>query len=389
MPLKKKRNIKILHILLGNEFGGATVVVRLLCQYQLSQGYDVSVLTNDIPRSTEEFIKNNIPLVNGKGIKGKLSFPHDLFHLFYLAWFIRKNRFDIVHTQAVKAGIIGRLSAKFAGTKHIIHSGHGYGFEEKYKNSPILKGLYLGVERLLERITSITITQSQGNYDTALEYIAPKEKLRLVYNGIETSNYTKEDSPACRKKFRDEIGVSDDEFVVGTIGRLHEAKGHKYLIKAVSLLLKEADYKIKFVFVGDGPEEEDIKARVNKSGFKDNFIFLNHRDDIPNVMHGIDIHVLPSLREGFSISLLEAMAGKNPCIVTDIGGPGEAIEDGISGFIVPPKDPRSLKEAIEKLLKDKTLLHKMGENAASRVFSEFTSEVMGEKISEIYDSCLG
>ncbi len=385
--MENKKKLKVLHILIGKDYGGATLAVRLLCQYQMARGYDVSVLANNVPKAKEEFIKYRIKLIDDKGIKGYVSPLFDLFHLIYWVILFRREGFDIVHTQTVKAGFLGRLASKAVGVKTIIHSGQGYRLEGKFK-SKIIENIYIMIERFLSNITDVVIVPSLADYNTALRHkIVSKKKLRLVHYGIDISDYEKQKYSRYRSQFRNEIGVENDDIVIGTVARLNKAKGHEYLIDASARLLKKNKLKLKIVFVGDGPEKDCLMEKIKSHGLGKYFLFLGHRSDISKVMSGIDIHVLPSVREGFGIALLEAMAAGKPCVTTDVGGPAEAVEDGITGFVVPPNDSKSLAGPIECLIKDKNLFSRMRENAVLRVYAKFTCEVMGNNISDIYGLC--
>jgi len=384
-----KRRLKIFHLLLGNEFGGATVIVKLLSENQQMEGHDVFVLVNDIPGVKEEFIKHGIKLVDDKGITGRISPMVDIFHLVYLLRFIAKNNFDIVHTHAVKAGFIGRCAAWLAGQRCIVHSIHGYGFEEKYKNRTITKSVYVAIEKLLSKSSAAIIASSRKDFETALQYgISDTEKLKVVNNGIDLSRFHSSDHPDSRKYFRREMGLLDEEIAIGVVARLHKAKGHRYLIDAASILLKETKSQIRFILVGDGPEKEQIQERISVLGMDKYFILLGHRRDISWIMQGIDMHLLPSLREGFPTVLLEVMAAAKPCITTDVGGCAEAVLDGITGYVIPPGDPVSMVKAMTRLIEDKELSTKMGENGYQRLRTKFLHETMCTNIEDIYLSCL-
>lgn len=363
-------------------------MVRALCQYQMTKGYEVAVLANNAPGAQEEFAKYGIKLVDDRGIKGYISPFHDVSHFLYLRGIMKKMRVDIVHTQAVKAGIIGRLAARAAGIARVVHSAHGYGFEEKYKNNPLVKKTYLMTEGLLSRMSDFVIVPSRGDFQTAVRHkIALPDKLKVVYNGIHVRTNDLESRVYARRMFRREIGAGDDEIVIGSVARFHQAKGHKYLIDAAAQILRKTDQKVRFVLVGGGPERGLIENWIAGYGLEKYFVLSDHRGDIPSVMQGLDVHVLASLREGFPIVLLEAMDAGNPCIATSVGGIPEAIEHGTTGFIVPPGNSERLAEAMETLIRNRKLMTDMGARGMARVRSAFTVENMGKQIDDIYYSC--
>ena len=158
--------------------------------------------------------------------------------------------------------------------------------------------------------------------------------------------------------------------IVGTVTRLREEKGNEYLIRALPMVLRQgADFIL--LIVGDGPLRRELERLANELGIENHVRFLGFRSDVPELLSLFEIQVIPSLTEGFPLSLAEAMAAENAIVATEVGGMKEIGSDGDTVLFVPPKEPEALAEKILYLLKDKELANNMAKNAAhySEVFS--------------------
>ena len=165
---------------------------------------------------------------------------------------------------------------------------------------------------------------------------------------------------------------------------MEEHKGVFYLIQSASCIL-EYRKDLIFLLVGAGAQEEKLKNFCVDLKIEKNVIFTGERDDIPEILSSIDIFVLPSLREGLPLTILEAMACAKPIIATNVGGIPEAVKDGVSGILVPPKDPESLQNAIVELLDDTEKQETMGLKGKQICEEHFRSRAMVDKIEKLYD----
>ena len=164
-------------------------------------------------------------------------------------------------------------------------------------------------------------------------------------------------------------------------------KGHGILIEATKDLIKKG-VPVVLIIVGDGPMRVDLEKKTENFGIKGHVFFLGNRADIPDILNNIDIIAVSSLREGFSISILEAMATSKPIVATNVGGNKELVIDGVTGILVPPGDPYSLSEAIHKLIKDRKTREQMGLSARKYVEKHFSVIDMVRKTEELYDNLI-
>ncbi len=168
---------------------------------------------------------------------------------------------------------------------------------------------------------------------------------------------------------------------------MEEHKGIKYLIESASLLLQSRN-DISFLLVGEGALKEELKILCADLKIEKNVIFAGERSDIPEILSLTDIFVLPSLREGLPLTILEAMACGKPVIATNVGGIPEIVKDGITGILVSPEDSGALYSAMNELLDDRERREKMGRNGKRVCNESFSSKTMVGKIEDLYDSLM-
>lgn len=204
--------------------------------------------------------------------------------------------------------------------------------------------------------------------------------IKVIYNSIDVRHYSKvipldkDVMPFTRKK---------DKTYIAHIGRLHPQKGHEFLINAAPTILKSYP-DCHFLFIGDGQLKQNLQDKINSKQLDSYFDFTGYCSEIDKILTFVDIVVLPSLFEGFPFVLLEAMAAAKPVVASAIGGNTEAIEDGITGFLVRPGDTTQLADRILFLLQNKILAKKMGQMGLERVQKQFNLNKMALKVDRLY-----
>jgi glycosyltransferase involved in cell wall biosynthesis len=200
-----------------------------------------------------------------------------------------------------------------------------------------------------------------------------KEKIRVIHSGVDLALFQR----TGRTK------PSRDETVVGTVAVLEERKGHRFLLAAAALL-KQQGHRLKYYFAGVGSEMASLKKIAVQLGLAEEVVFMGFVSDVPALLSSVDLFVLPSLYEGLGVAALEAMAAGKPVVATRAGGLPELVEDQVTGFLVPPKDPGALARAIFQLFSQAGLLQEMGSKALDRVQRCFSMEQMARKNEEFY-----
>jgi len=381
------KKIKVLHIITRLILGGAQEnTIFTVWGLNKNDSYEVELATGPPigPEGSliEEAEKREIKLTIIPHMRREINLFRDLLAFVELYLLIRKGKYTIVHTHSSKAGILGRLAAKIAGVKIIIHSVHGLPFFE-YQNR-FLNYVYILCEKFAALFTDRLISVCDAMARKAVGAGVAKEgKFRTIYSGIELNHYLSSDISIAKKQ--KELNLDPDVPVVGNISRFFDLKGHNYLLQAASRVLQTFP-ETKFLLVGDGILRERLICQAEDLKIRDNIIFtgLVERKEVPKLISVMDVVVHTSLREGLPRVLPEALAMAKPVVAFEIDGIGEIIEDGINGYLIPPRDSRKLANSIIHLLQDKEKARRMGEVGRSMVAPAFELEVMVEHISEIY-----
>ena len=372
----KPKKIRIVNIITRMELGGPPILVLDILQHLDKNRFESTIATGiTIDRKYDRigFARDkNIRIFAMPSLVRDIHPLKDIKALIKLAIFLKKEKFDIVHCHTSKGGFIGRLAAKLAGAKIIIYSPHGDIFEGYF--CKLATDFFILLEKFAARFTDKIINLTKIEIERFLEHgIGTRHQLKQIYNGINIKYY--ERAMTSNLKKRDEFGLSKDDFICATVGRLVPVKGHTYLIKAIHKVVKVIP-EARFLFVGDGEIKSKLSEEIRSLDLQENIFLLGSRNDIATILSCIDIFLLPSLNEGFGMALIEAMAEKKPVIATNVGGIPEVVIDGETGILVPPKDPEAFSSAIIKLYKNPELSRRMGlagYNRAKRLFDITTT----------------
>ncbi|PNV80065.1 MAG: hypothetical protein C0196_03500 [Dictyoglomus turgidum] len=370
--------LKILHILGDSKFGGGSVIVLRLAQKAKEYGWHVDVLTTD-PIFKKILEENDMGVIDLEVIWRDINPPKDLWGLYKLYKFLKNSDYTIVHTHTSKGGFIGRLAAYLAKIPIIIHTVHGFAFHEQ--SSPFKIYFFSFLERLASHWCDRIVTVSEFHRDWALKLgIGSKEKVIAIPNGIPEERVLPKRS---KEEIRRELGL-DKEIVILFTGRLAPQKGVEYLIKAVPILSSKINIPFKILLVGEGPLRSYLEELVKNLNIEQYVKFLGFRKDIENLLSISNIVVLPSLWEGLSIALLEAMAAEKPIVTTTIGSNLEVVKGGLSALLVPPKDSGALANAIIKLIENPELASRLAREAKERYEKYYTEDLMLERYMDLY-----
>jgi glycosyltransferase involved in cell wall biosynthesis len=210
-------------------------------------------------------------------------------------------------------------------------------------------------------------------------YGLPASAIEVVYNGVDLARF---DRPPTGD-LRAELGLRPDQPVVLCVARLLPNKGQSYLVEAAPEILEHFP-DAHFIFAGDGDERVALEGRTASLGLTGRFSMIGFRADVEDVMRAGDIFVLPSLAEGFSLSLVEALAAGLPAIATQVGGAPEVIEDGMNGFLVPPGDARALARAVQRALALDAATRQRMSVAARATAARYSVQAMADRMVALY-----
>jgi len=295
--------------------------------------------------------------------------------IFKLRNLMKKEKICILQTYLTRANVIGRISARLASVPIVISSIRVMEQEKKY---------HLFLERMTSSLCNKNIVNSQALRDFAIQKMNLKPKnIEVIYNGINTEELPTVD----RKAKRNELGIGEKDFLIGTVGRLHKQKGIEYLLEAIKLITKSqisnSQFQI-FLIVGNGPERRNLELRIENLELKGKVHLLGWRTDALEIISILDIFVLPSLWEGTPNVVLEAMAYGVPVIATNVGGVAELITDKETGVLVPPRNSEHLAKAILWVTRNYKQAKLMGEKAKKIVNEKFPIEKMVRETEKIY-----
>lgn len=304
--------------------------------------------------------------------------------LYWRLWrLFRKLRPDIVHTRNL-ATLEAQIPAMLAGVKHRIHGEHGwdiYDLEGKNKKYTYLK-------KIMRLIIGRYIPLSRQLAQYLQSVIGVKtEKLFHIYNGVDNVRFF----PLAHRNdlvFPDGF-ITPNNIVIGTVGRLEAVKNPLLLVKAFNRLVNTDQLnqsRLRLVIIGDGSQRDSIEHFIEDAGLSGLVWLPGSRDDIPDLMQALDIFVLPSLAEGISNTILEAMACSLPIVATDVGGNAELIEQGKTGKLVPADEPLAMAKALGEYLTMPSMMRAHGAAGRVRIESEFSLDKMVQSYLAVYDS---
>lgn len=356
--------------------------VRLLrpqCAYLREAGHEVGFVFSPGPEA--DVLRRQGFAVGEVFISRRIG-PTDLISIARLVQYLRREAPDIVHTHTSKAGVVGRIAARLAGVRHVVHTIHGFPFAEG--QSPWVYGAYAFIERWTARFTDLLLSQSAEDIETAKK-LGIRARLgypMLLGNGIDLSRFRRgrfgEDENRALQRQLQIPAVP----VISIIGRLTAEKGYFVLVDALTAL-KDLSWVALFI----GPDEgagAEIERRIASNGLTDRVRLLGPRDDVEALLAISDIYTLPSYREGVPRSVIEAQAMGLPAVVTDIRGCREVVADGETGRIVPPGDAAALSAALRELLTDRAARERMAVAAKRRMEQHFDERQVFGRLEQAY-----
>jgi len=304
-----------------------------------------------------------------------------LHSIWVIFWFLRKEKFDLVHVHTPVAALLGRIAAWLCRVPLIVYTAHGFYFHDEMNS--IKRAFFICIERFAGRLTSILFTQSGEDARAAVnEKIMPKDLVFEIGNGVDVSRFNLEVGKT-GNRIRSELGIADNNFVIGMIGRQVKEKGILELVEAARILFRKYN-DISFVIVGDrlsSDHAEGVQATIieAKEASSDRLILTGMRSDIPQLLASMDLFTLPSWREGMPRTIIEAMMMALPVVATDIRGSREEVEHGVTGLIVPVRNSKALSEAIELLYKNRKKSKQMGLAGRKKALELYNEKKVIEK----------
>ncbi|MHC4394354.1 MAG: glycosyltransferase [Planctomycetota bacterium] len=366
------KKIKVFHVLSNPNAGGienmlSEVIPRVdssICDMRIVNMRDTSVIYSIWDRKGIPYFK----------LKTPNKFP--LTSILELARLLREEKVDVVEIYGLRANIIGRLAAKLAGVPVILTG---------VLSTDDWRRFY---HVWLDRMTSMAVTKWVANAKACKRSLMEREKfaadrIDVIYDGIDVSRWSKNNDEKVRNKLRNEFGYKQDELVFVTVANLRPDKGIGFLIEAIPEVIS-IHKSVRFLLVGRDLMDGELQEKCKQMGLEEIVTFAGFRSDIKDIYESVNAVVLPSLREGLPICLIEAMSMELPVVATFVSGTPELVDDEKTGFLVPPKDIKALSRALIKIVSNEEIRKIMGVAGSYKVNKMFKIERMVEELLEYY-----
>lgn len=366
--------MKILHLTTHLNVGGITTYILRLIKPLKKLGVETLVLSsggNCSQQFTELGAKVfELPIRTKNELNPKLY-----FHLPAVQRLIREHQIDLLHAHTRITQVMAFWLHQTTGIDYVTTC-HGY-----YKRR-------LG-RRILPAWGKCAIAISQGVADHLVrDFHLAAEQIQIIHNGVDLEDL---DLAYARHNLRDvkaSYGFKPDDPVIGVVARLVADKGHEYLIRSIPLLLSHFP-SLRLLIVGDGPHRSFLEKLVTELGIQSHVVFTGNIQDVTHPLSAMDIFALPATwREGFGLSIVEAMACHKPVIVSNIWSLNTLIQDGVTGILIPPKAIDPLVGSIRRLLECPEERTRMSETGRAMVDKLFSISRMAEEIQQAYAQLL-
>lgn len=295
-----------------------------------------------------------------------------------LVTFIKKQKIDLVHAHLFGTSVYACIAAKIIGVPVVctLHGTMDVGKNEKFR---ALK--FWIINNFATKL--VFVSESLKDYFMKMG-LGRKKSAVVINNGIDVTRF----HPDITRSIRHELGYSDEDILICAIGDIRPQKGYDILMKAAEVLHQQIP-RMKFLFVGSETSFSKIlKTNRDQLGLQDVVNFAGFRDDIPDILNSIDLYVLPSLSEGFSLTTIEAMAVGKPVIATRSGGPEKIITDGHDGILIDKSSSEAIVGAVQLLISNPGIASGLGQNALKNVYKKYSVNSMIKGYENLYQEIL-
>lgn len=364
--------MKIAYIITrADPIGGAQIHVRDLAAAVRAHGHSATVITSGQGPFLDELRAQNIPVILLQHLAVPIGPVRDLRALREVRAALRGLRPDVIATHSSKAGILGRLAGRSLRIP-VVFTAHGWAFTS---GVPTLQAsMYRQIERIVGPLARKIITVSEFDRQLALDArILAENRVVTVHNGM----------PDVPEPLRADPATTPVRLVM--VARFGPQKDHPTLFRALAGL-KEHDWELDLI--GEGPLKEETEALAAKLGIADRVRFMGQRMDVAEILARAQISLLVTNWEGFPLSILEAMRAGLPVVASSVGGVGESVRDGETGFLVPRGGVDLLRDRIGRLLTDSALRARLGSSGRTRYEQQFTLEHTVTRTLAVYQEVM-
>lgn len=296
---------------------------------------------------------------------------------------IREGNYDLVHTHNPKDGVMGRTAAWKLKVPAVIHTCNGFYFS--HRSSGLKRWLVLKAERFAaKRCHLVIFVNSDDLALAAAKKIVKPGQAKLIYNGVDLARFR----PGEELALREELGIPRDAPVIGYIGEIRRERNLDVMVEAAATLVERSHPHLHLVMVGDfslEPKEPPRLERLASNlGLEGRLHFTGYRPDPERFYHILTVYTLPSTREGFGVTLIEAMASEVPVVACRVRGPQDIVDDGLDGILVKDRDPHELADAVAFFLETPEAVRSYAERALEKVARDFNHKRMRSQLLTEY-----
>lgn len=356
----------ILHVIDALNYGGAQKLLVLLAKWTPKNAYKTIICSLQTNKETlEEIESKGVQVFCFNRLRPSIFSPHLLSAYIYrnvkdIIRICEREKVDVIQCHLSDSEFIGILAGHLFGVERMISTIHYPDLLPKRRSGDLRNLLRLLATKMIYRWTDYIIAVSDDVAEQLRDVFGLKErKIRVIVNRIDVESLWK---TSVSEQLRTSLGLSRENRVITTVARLMPPKGHQYLIEAIYKLIQKFP-DLRLILVGDGDLKERLRAQCEILGLTNHVLFLGSRQDVPHILALTDIFVLPSLWEGTSLALLEAMAMGKPIVATDIPGNSAVLEHKTNAYLVSSADADALSEAISFLLENPDLALEYGKKA--------------------------
>ena len=376
-----KSKIKILHVITHLPIGGAQDNTLYTVELLDKEKYDISLCCNLDGELVERAKKiEAVKLFDIPFLCREVSPYRDIRAFLSLYKLFKKEDFTIIHTHSSKAGLLARLAAVLNKTPIVIHTIHGFAFND-FMNI-FKKNFFIYLEKLLAKWTDVLITVSNLNKKKIIDLnIAQENKIKNIYSGIDLNLFTNKRN----NDFRKELNLENNHILLGSVGRLSDQKDPITMIEAFGIISKPFP-NAHLALVGDGELKGKILEKIDQLKLDGKVHLTGNKNNPWSVYHSMDLFIMSSIYEGLGRSITEALSCGVPVVCTDVEGVPEIVRDNITGILVPPKDANKLADGIIRTLNDMETAKKMAEEGRRFVKDNFDVNKMVNDIDSLYNT---
>ncbi|MEK7649692.1 MAG: glycosyltransferase family 4 protein [Patescibacteria group bacterium] len=382
--IDNKEKKRLLLVSTKSVWGGAQKYIIDLVDYLPRDRFDIMLAAGGTGPLRTKAMERGIPFYEIGDLERNVNPLKDIIAFFRLVALFHRLKPDVIHLNSSKASAMGALAARIAGINTIVSSTHGWPFmEERSRWQRKLLKLFVKIGALFQdKIICVSdFDHSIGVY----EHIAPAHKMVPIHNGVDAKKHIFLERQKARDILIAKAGLqTNPSFVVGTIAEYTKNKGLVYLLEAATHITKVDPHAV-FLLIGWGEEKQFLENEIVRRHIAKNVFLIDYLPEAFTYLKALDIFVLPSIKEGFAYTLLEASLAELPIITTRVGGNPEIVENLKTGILVNPGSPEEIINAVSHLLRDSEARKRFGEEARKKVIRDFSIQSMVALTAGVYE----